>query len=66
MGFIRAFMQPLFGSPLAFISPLHFVQKPLRWPHLMANSGAAMAGAPNFALELVARARLRKNGPSSI
>lgn len=53
MGLLGGIMQPLYaGFPLVFMSPMHFVQKPLRWLKALSDHRLTTTGAPNFALQL--------------
>src|SRR5690606_12847813 len=52
MGLIGAMLQPIaMGGCYVFMSPLHFIQSPLRWLRLMGKYKAVATAAPNFALE---------------
>jgi acyl-CoA synthetase (AMP-forming)/AMP-acid ligase II/acyl carrier protein len=56
MGLIGNLMQPLFmGGRGVFISPVSFLQKPIRWLEAISNFRANTSGAPNFAYKLCAR-----------
>ncbi|MGF1490395.1 MAG: AMP-binding protein, partial [Prochloraceae cyanobacterium] len=53
MGLIGGILQPLFvGFPVVAISPLHFLQKPLRWLQAISRYKATTSGGPNFAYDL--------------
>lgn len=53
MGLLGGIMQPLFaGFPLVFMSPLHFIQSPLRWLKTLSNFKGSITGAPNFAFRM--------------
>ena len=55
MGLIGGVLQPLYlGATCILMSPLAFVQKPLRWLQAIAKYGATTSGGPNFAYELCA------------
>jgi acyl-CoA synthetase (AMP-forming)/AMP-acid ligase II len=57
MGLIGTTLQPLaLGGHYIFMSPLHFLQRPLRWLHMLSRTQAAFTAAPNFALDLCVRA----------
>ena len=59
MGLIGALLQPIsLGGHYVFMSPLHFLQRPLRWLTLLSQYGAAATGAPNFALALCVQAEV--------
>jgi acyl-CoA synthetase (AMP-forming)/AMP-acid ligase II len=56
MGLIGGVLQPLYGGfPVTLMSPLMFLQKPLRWLQAIAQSRATCSGGPNFAYDLCAR-----------
>jgi len=53
MGLLGGIMQPLYaGFPLSFMSPMHFVQQPIRWIKLLSDNQLTTTGAPNFAFQL--------------
>ena len=53
MGLLGGIMQPLYaGFPLSFMSPMHFIQQPLRWIKLLSDNKLTTTGAPNFAFQL--------------
>lgn len=53
MGLLGGIMQPLYaGFPLVFMSPMHFVQQPIRWLKLISEHRLTTTGAPNFAFQL--------------
>lgn len=53
MGLLGGIMQPLYaGFPLVFMSPMHFVQSPLRWLKAISDHRLTTTGAPNFAFQL--------------
>lgn len=53
MGLIGKALQPMYlGVPLIFMSPLHFVQKPIRWLRAIHKYRATLSGGPNFAYDL--------------
>lgn len=57
MGLIGTTLQPIaLGGHYAFMSPLHFIQRPLRWLELMSRFGSHASAAPNFALEMCVKA----------
>jgi acyl-CoA synthetase (AMP-forming)/AMP-acid ligase II len=59
MGLIGATLQPVaLGGHYVFMSPLHFLQRPLRWLKMISHYRAVATAAPNFALELCAKAQL--------
>ncbi len=54
MGLIGNVLQSLYvGMPCIFLSPITFVQKPIRWLQAISRYGATTSGAPNFAYELL-------------
>jgi acyl-CoA synthetase (AMP-forming)/AMP-acid ligase II len=56
MGLIGGILHPLYmGFPSVLMSPLHFLQNPLRWLRAITASRATTSGGPNFAYELCAR-----------
>ncbi|GAB4069449.1 fatty acyl-AMP ligase [Ancylobacter sonchi] len=56
MGLIGCVLEPLvIGASATLMSPLAFLQRPLRWLRAMDRFGATTAGAPNFAYGLCAR-----------
>lgn len=55
-GLIGCAFQPLFlGSSCVIMSPLAFLQRPVRWLQAIARYRAHSSGAPNFAFELCVR-----------
>ncbi|MEQ1559088.1 MAG: amino acid adenylation domain-containing protein [Methyloglobulus sp.] len=53
MGLIGNIMQPLFiGAPAILMSPMAFLEKPLRWLKAITEYHAHTSGAPNFAFDL--------------
>lgn len=56
MGLIGGILQPLYaGFPVYLMSPLDFLQKPLRWLQTISLYGATTSGGPNFAYELAVK-----------
>jgi acyl-CoA synthetase (AMP-forming)/AMP-acid ligase II len=56
MGLIGNALQALYlGRPSVFMSPVAFVQKPLRWLQAISQYKATTSGAPNFAYDLLCR-----------
>ena len=52
MGLIGGVIQPLYaGFPVVLMSPVMFVQKPLRWLSAISRYQATTSGGPNFAYE---------------
>ena len=59
MGLIGALLQPIaLGGHYVFMSPLHFLQRPLRWLTLLSQYRAVATAAPNFALALCVQAEM--------
>ena len=55
MGLIGNVLQPLYvGARCILMSPLAFLQKPLRWLQAISRYRATTSGGPNFAYELCA------------
>lgn len=56
MGLIGGVIQPLYGGfPVVLMSPIDFLQKPVRWLQAISRYRATTSGGPNFAYELCAR-----------
>jgi amino acid adenylation domain-containing protein len=56
MGLIAGVLEPLYaGMQVISMSPLSFLQRPLRWPLAICRYRATFSGGPNFAYELCAR-----------
>jgi amino acid adenylation domain-containing protein len=56
MGLIGNVLQPLYvGSHCVLMSPVAFLQKPLRWLQAISRYRAATSGGPNFAYNLCVR-----------
>lgn len=56
MGLIGKILQPMYqGTHCVFMSPLHFLQKPLRWLQAISKYGGTTSCAPNFAYDLCVR-----------
>ncbi|MBX3328835.1 MAG: amino acid adenylation domain-containing protein [Nitrospira sp.] len=56
MGLIGNVLQPLYlGRPCVLMSPIHFMQKPVRWLSAISRYRATTSGAPNFAYDLCVR-----------
>ncbi len=56
MGLIGHVLHPLcLGGSLAFLSPLHFLERPMRWLEAMSHFRAEAGGGPDFAYALCAR-----------
>jgi len=53
MGLIGGILQPIYaGFPVTLMSPLHFLQQPLRWLRAVSRVKATTSGGPNFAFQL--------------
>src|SRR5215217_896440 len=56
MGLIGGILQPLFGGfTVTLMSPLSFLQRPMRWLEAVSRFRGTVSGGPNFAFELCAR-----------
>ncbi len=56
MGLIGGIIQPLYaGADAILLSPVHFIQKPLRWLMAISRYQATTSGGPNFAYDLCVR-----------
>lgn len=56
MGLIGGVLQPLYlGVPMVLMSPVAFMQKPLRWLKAISRFQATTSGGPNFAYDLCIR-----------
>ena len=56
MGLIGGILQPLYGGfPVTLMSPLMFLQSPLRWLQAITRYGATTSGGPSFAYDLCVR-----------
>ncbi len=56
MGLIGNLLQPLWaGCPCVLMSPVDFLQRPLRWLAAISRYGGTISGGPNFAYDLCAR-----------
>jgi acyl-CoA synthetase (AMP-forming)/AMP-acid ligase II len=58
MGLIGDILHPLYlGARCVFMSPIHFLHRPMRWLRAISKYQATISGGPNFAYDLcVARA----------
>ncbi len=53
MGLIGGVLQPIYGGfPVTLMSPVAFLQKPIRWLTAISEYQATTSGGPNFAYEL--------------
>ena len=56
MGLIGGILQPLYGGfGVVLMSPLMFLQRPLRWLEAISRYQATTSGGPNFAYDLCVR-----------
>jgi acyl-CoA synthetase (AMP-forming)/AMP-acid ligase II/acyl carrier protein len=56
MGLIGGVLQPLYvGAPMTLISPVDFLQSPIRWLKAISRYQATTSGGPNFAYDLCLR-----------
>jgi len=56
MGLIGNVLHPVYaGFPVVLMSPLHFLQRPLRWLLAMTRYRATASGGPNFAYDICTR-----------
>lgn len=53
MGLVGNLLQPLaIGRPVVLMSPVDFLQKPIRWLQMITRYRATTSGGPNFAYDL--------------
>jgi 8-amino-7-oxononanoate synthase/acyl carrier protein len=53
MGLIGGILSPIFiGCPLILMSPMSFLQRPVRWLRTISKFQATISGGPNFAYQL--------------
>ena len=53
MGLVGGIIQPVYaGGDMILISPVHFIQRPLRWLKAISHYKATASGGPNFAYDL--------------
>lgn len=53
MGLIGGMIQTVYsGGVSTFLSPVHFLQRPLRWLRAITSDRATISGGPNFAYDL--------------
>ena len=56
MGLIGAIIQPLYGGfPCTLMSPLSFLQRPVRWLQAITRTRGTISGGPDFAYDLCVR-----------
>ncbi len=53
MGLVGGVLEPVFyGIPVVLMSPMIFLQKPVRWLKTITKYGITISGGPNFAYDL--------------
>ncbi len=53
MGLVGGILMPVFlGRPCVLMSPMTFLQQPIRWFRAITRYGGTITGAPNFAYQL--------------
>ncbi len=53
MGLVGGVLNPIFcGRPSLLMSPMLFLQKPIRWLRTISKYGVTISGGPNFAYDL--------------
>ncbi|HEX6686422.1 MAG TPA: fatty acyl-AMP ligase, partial [Candidatus Limnocylindrales bacterium] len=56
MGLIGGVLQPIYsGLPVALMSPLTFLSRPMAWLETVSRLGVTITGGPNFAFDLCVR-----------
>ena len=56
MGLVGGVLKPLYyGRPNVLMSPMAFLQKPVRWLRAITKYRATISGGPNFAYDLCAQ-----------
>jgi amino acid adenylation domain-containing protein len=56
MGLIGGLLEPIYaGFPAVLLSPMSFLQKPLRWLAAVSRFRGTVSGGPNFAYDLAVR-----------
>ena len=56
MGLIGGILQPMYsGFPVTLMSPLSFLQRPMRWLEAISRYRGTIGAGPNFAYDLCAR-----------
>ena len=56
MGLVGGVLKPVFiGRPNVLMSPMAFLQKPIRWFRMITRYGVTVSGGPNFAYQLCAQ-----------
>jgi acyl-CoA synthetase (AMP-forming)/AMP-acid ligase II len=53
MGLVGGIIQPVYsGYPTTIMSPLAFIEEPIRWLQAISSTKATLSGGPNFAYDL--------------
>ncbi|RKI39856.1 AMP-binding protein, partial [Corallococcus sp. AB049A] len=53
MGLIGGILEPLYGGfPVALMSPMTFLKRPMAWLEAVSKFGGTISGGPNFAFDL--------------
>ncbi len=53
MGLVGGILVPMFiGRPVVLMSPMSFLQRPIRWLKTISHYGGTCCGGPNFAFQL--------------
>lgn len=53
MGLLGGILQPMYlGAAAYLMTPMAFIQKPVRWLQAVSRYGASVSGAPNFAYDM--------------
>lgn len=56
LGLMNGIVAPVYGGATAVLmSPMHFLQRPMRWLKAMSKYKATLSAGPNFAYDLCAR-----------
>ena len=56
MGLIGGILEPIYaGFPMVSMSPVDFLQKPIRWLQAISKYKATTSGGPNFGYDIVCR-----------
>ncbi|WP_425537611.1 amino acid adenylation domain-containing protein [Myxococcus fulvus] len=56
MGLIGGILQPLYRDMhVSLMSPMFFLQRPMRWLEIISRHGGTVSGGPNFAFDLCVR-----------
>lgn len=66
MGLVGGLMQPLYsGIALTLMSPMHFLERPVRWLEAITRYGGSISGGPNFAFRLCVE-RIRESAMGTL